>query len=250
MTDSAERLAKAFVEVSDTLADNLDLSKPLQMLTQRVVDLVGAAAAGVMLADPDGHLHFMAASDENARFLELFQVQRNEGPCLDAFRTVRPVTHLDLTNAEVRWPVFAPRAAAAGYRSVHAIPLRRHGEVLGALNVFGATAGAGLDEANAQIAQGLADAAAIGLLQQRVIRHGQLQTEQLQHALNSRIVIEQAKGIIARAHGVTVDEAFTMIRSYARSRRRRLVEVANDIVADPSNPPDLAQSQEVKRCRR
>jgi GAF domain-containing protein len=239
MSDAAERLAKAFVEVSDTLVDDFDLIKFLQMLTHRVVGLVGAAAAGVMLADSNGRLHSIAASDESTRFLELFQVQRDEGPCLDAFHTVRSVIHLDLSNADDRWPSFAPRAAAVGFRSVHAIPLRRQGEVLGALNVFGADTGTGLDDANAQVVQGLADAAAIGLLKQRVIRRGRLLTEQLERALTSRIVIEQAKGIIARAHSVGVDDAFNMIRRYARRRNRKLVEVAREIVADPSRQPDL-----------
>ncbi len=235
-TVSAERLAKIFVEVSDTLVDEFDLIDFLHMLTVRTTDLVGAAAAGLLLADQRGRLEFMAASDENTALLELFQVQNSEGPCLDAFRTATPVINADLPAATGRWPRFAPRATAAGFRSVHAFPLRLRRDVIGALNVFGVDTGRSLDDADVPIVQALADVAAIGLLQERAIRRGELLTEQLQGALNSRIVIEQAKGAVAQAHGISVDEAFRLIRSFARRNNRRLGEVAQTIVTDPSGP--------------
>jgi GAF domain-containing protein len=238
-TISAERLARTFVEVADTLVDEFDLIDFLHMLADRTAVLVGAATVGLMLADQRGRLEFLAASDENTRLLELFQVQNSEGPCLDAFRTAVPVINADLAEAGSRWPRFAPRATAAGFRSVHAFPLRLRSEVIGALNVFGRQPGSSLDDADVPIVQALADIAAIGLLQERAIRRGEILTEQLQAALNSRIVIEQAKGAIAQARGVSVDEAFSMLRNYARRTNRRLVDIAHTVVADPDSLPEL-----------
>jgi GAF domain-containing protein len=238
-TVSAERLAKIFVEVADSLIDEFDLLEFLHMLTDRVAHLVDASAVGLLLANQRGQLEFMAASDENARLLELFQVQNHEGPCLEAFRTAQPVINANLRDASARWPRFAPRATAAGFRSVHAFPLRLRGEVIGALNVFGSDVGGVFDDADVPIVQALADVAAIALLQERAIRRGEILTEQLQGALNTRIVIEQAKGAIAQARGVSVDEAFAIIRSYARRSNRRLSEVAHAIVTDLSSLPEL-----------
>jgi GAF domain-containing protein len=234
-TVSAERLAKVFVEVADTLVDEFDLIEFLHMLTDRVASLVDASAVGLLLADQRGQLQFMAASEESVKLLELFQIQNDEGPCLDAFRTAQPVVNADLRTAADRWPRFAPRATADGFRSVHAFPLRLRTEVIGALNVFGDDVGSVLHDADVQIVQALADIAAIGLLQERAIRRGEVLTEQLQGALNTRVVIEQAKGAVAQARGTSVDEAFTTIRSYARSNNRRLSDVARAIVTDPTS---------------
>jgi GAF domain-containing protein len=239
-TIPAERLARVFVEIADTLVDEFDLIDFMHMLAERTADLVAAPAVGLLLADQRGRLEFLAASDENTKLLELFQVQHHEGPCLDAFRTATAVINADLAEAGTRWPRFAPRATAAGFRSVHAFPLRLRNEVIGALNVFGDQPGSTLDDADVPIVQSLADVAAIGLLQERAIRRGEILTEQLQGALNSRIVIEQAKGAIAQAHSISVDAAFTRIRNYARRTNRRLGDVAHAIVTDPASLPDLA----------
>jgi GAF domain-containing protein len=240
-TVSAERLARVFVEIADTLVDEFDLIDFMHMLAERTADLVGAPAVGLLLADPHGRLEFLAASNENTKLLELFQVQNREGPCLDAFRTATPVINANLSAAASRWPRFAPRAAAAGFSSVYAFPLRLRSEVIGALNVFGGQPGSTLDDADVPIVQALADVAAIGLLQERAIRRGEILTEQLQGALNSRIIIEQAKGAIAQAYGISVDDAFTKIRSYARRTNRRLGEVAHTIVTDSAGLPGLVK---------
>ena len=240
-TVSPERLATIFVEVADTLVDEFDLLDFLHTLTDRAGSLVGAAAAGLMLSDERGRLEFMAGSDENVRLIELFQLQNEQGPCLEAFRTGQPVINVDLAAAADRWPLFAPRATAAGFRSVHAFPLRLHGQVIGALNVFGDTKGGNFEGADIPIMQALADVATIGLMQERAIRRNEALTEQLQGALNSRIIIEQAKGALAQVHGVTVDEAFNQIRAYARSNNRRLTEVANLVVTDLPSLPGLLQ---------
>ncbi len=238
-TVSAERVARIFVEVADTLVDEFDLLDFLHMLVDRAAHLVDAAAVGLMLADERGRLEFMAGSDENVRLVELFQLQNHEGPCLEAFRTGQPVINVDLAEAAPRWPRFAPRATAAGYRSVHAFPLRLRSQVIGALNVFGNVTGGAFSTADVPIMQALADVATIGLLQERTISRGEVLTEQLQGALNSRIVIEQAKGAVAQLRGISVDEAFAVIRAYARGHNMRLSDVAHAIVTDLSALPDL-----------
>jgi GAF domain-containing protein len=239
-TLSAQRLAQVFVEVSDTLVDEFDLVDFLHMLTMRTAEIAAASVVGLVLADERGNLQFMAASREDARLLELFQLQNDEGPCLDAFRTGAAVVNTDLRDDADRWPRFAPHATEAGFRSVHAFPLRLRAQVIGALNVFGAAGGARLDADDVPLVQALADLASIGLLQERAVRHGQVLSEQLQGALNSRVVIEQAKGAIAQSRGVSVDEAFTLMRAYARSNHRRLGQVAQAVVANAEGIPELS----------
>lgn len=226
---STERLADAFVEVADTLVDEFDLIDFLHNLADHAADVSGASSVGLMLADQNETLHYMAASSAGARHLELFQIQHDEGPCLDCFRMGGPVIVTDLSQAENRWPDFAPRAISAGVRSVHAFPMRLRNQVIGALNVFGEEP-LPLEPIDIRIVQAMADVATIAILQERAISSAEILTEQLQGALNSRIVIEQAKGVISRDHGVSVDEAFAALRSHARSNHLRLAELAHDVV--------------------
>lgn len=244
-TVSRERLGEVFVEMADTLVDDFDLVEFLQRVAARTAELMDVTAVGLLLADHHGELQFMAASDEATRLLELFQLQNHEGPCLDAFRSGEPVVNADLTRAGDQWPLFAPQAAARGYRSVHAIPLRLRGQVIGALNLFGADTGR-LDAEDVTIVQALADVATIGL-QERAIHSGEIVTEQLQAALNSRIVIEQAKGLLAGLHGLDVDQAFTLLRGYARSHNRRLVDLAHAVIKDPTAVPELTTRRKPQR---
>jgi GAF domain-containing protein len=239
-TVPADRIARIFVEVADTLVDEFDLLEFLQMLVTRAADLVEGSTVGLLLTDQHADLRFMAASDESTRLLELFEVQNREGPCMDAYRTAHPVINADLRNAAARWPLFAPRATAAGYGSVHAFPLRLRREVIGALNVFGTAPGPLFDDADVQVMQALADIAAIALLQERSIHRGEVLTGQLQGALNSRVAIEQAKGMIAQAHGITTDQAFALIRGHARRGNRRLIDVATTVLTDLARIPELA----------
>lgn len=238
-TVSAERLAKVFVAVSDTLVDDFDLVDFLQMLALRTAELAAASVVGIVLADPNGHLQFMAGSREDARLLELFQLQNDEGPCLDAFRATTPIVNTDLRHAGDRWPRFAPHATAAGFRTVHAFPLRLRAQAIGALNIFGTATEPVLSDEDLAIVQSLADMASIALLQERAIRRSEILTEQLQGALNSRVIIEQAKGAVAQARGVSVDTAFDAIRAYARARSLRLGDVAYAIVTTPDAVPGL-----------
>jgi GAF domain-containing protein len=238
-TVSSQRLAVIFVEVADTLVDEFDLLDFLHMLTGRVAGLIEDSSVGLMLADQRGRLEFVAGSNENVRMIELYQLQNNEGPCLEAFRSGEPVLNVDLTQSANRWPLFATRAMVAGFQVVHAFPLRLREEVIGALNVFQHHKPGRFDRTDAAIVQALADVAAIGLLQERAISRGEVLTGQLQNALNSRIVIEQAKGAVAQAMNVSVDEAFDTLRAYARRHSRRLTDVAHAVVTDFASLPEL-----------
>ncbi|GAA4719762.1 GAF and ANTAR domain-containing protein [Nocardioides conyzicola] len=235
---SADRLAEVLVQVADTLVDEFDLIEFLQMVAGSTSELVHTEGAGILLADHHGGLQLMAATDERAEMLELFQIQHEEGPCQDCYRQGRPVVDIDLAEAVSVWPRFAPRAVAAGFRSVHAFPLRLRQTVIGAINLFG-THSEPMGPVDVRVVQALADVATIGLLQERAIRRGEELTGQLQGALNNRIVIEQAKGVLAQVHAVSVDDAFDLLRSYARSHRRGLSEVARAVIEDPASVPEL-----------
>lgn len=238
-TVTPERLARIFVEISDTLVDEFDLIEFLDTLTTRAAELSATSVVGLVLANHYEQLQFVAASREEARLLELFQIQADEGPCLDAYRTGVPVVNTDLRNARDRWPHFVPQATAAGFSSVHAFPLRLRSQVIGALNFFG-TGTSQLGDDDIPIVQALADLASIAILHERAISRSEELTAQLQNALNSRITIEQAKGAIAQREGVSVDEAFVRIRRHARSTNRRLLDVSQTIVDDLSSVPELA----------
>ncbi len=233
---SAERLADVFVEVADTLVDEFDLIDFLHNLADHAVSVSGASSAGLLLADQDETLHFMAASTEGAKYLELFQLQHAEGPCLDCFRTHQPVIATDMAQESRRWPGFAPRAIEAGVHTVHAFPMRLRDRVIGALNVFGEEP-LPLGPSDVKVVQAMADVATIAILQERAISSAEVLTEQLQGALNSRIVIEQAKGVISRDHSVSVDAAFAVLRAHARNTHVRLVDLALDIVNGRTTVP-------------
>lgn len=227
---STERLTELLVEVADSLVADFDLVEFLHKLTDHAAAISGAEAVGLMLADHHGNLRFMAASNEKGEMLELFQLQNSEGPCLDCFTSGQAVVNEDLASAGERWPLFAPAAEEAGFRSVHAFPMRLRDDTIGALNLFGC-ADAVFADHEIRIVQALADIATIALLQERSIARADSLTEQLQGALNSRIVIEQAKGALAQMEAITPDAAFELLRSTARSTHRRLVGVAEEVLA-------------------
>ena len=224
-----ELLSDTFVELADTMVAEFDVIEFLHLLTDRSVALLAAGAAGVVLADPRGELRVAAASSEEAELLELFQLQNDQGPCLECFRTGRAVTATDLAGPAPQWPRFAEAAARAGFRSVEALPMRLRDQVIGALNLFGAGPG-GFDVADLRIGQALADVATIGLLHERNVRRRETVAEQLQGALNSRVVIEQAKGKLAERLSIDMGRAFKMLRDYARNSNQHLTDVARDFV--------------------
>jgi len=222
-------LAKTLVELADTLVADFDVVDILTVLTDGCIDVLDVGAAGLMLAAPEGHLRVMASSSETMRILELFEIQAQEGPCLDCYRTGQPVLNQDLATANDRWPRFAPEALAAGFRTVHALPMRLRGTVIGALNLFHVHAG-DLRQADLHAAQAMADVATIAILQHRATHEAQLLNEQLDHALNSRIVIEQAKGMLAERLDIDVETAFATLRNHARNHNLRLVDVADNVI--------------------
>ncbi|MFI5864039.1 GAF and ANTAR domain-containing protein [Streptomyces sp. NPDC051546] len=232
-------LAKAFVELADNLVADFDLIDFLRMLTDRCIGMLDVNAAGVLLADHNGELRVMAASDEQVRLLELFQLQNDEGPCLECFRTGAPVTIPDLSTEYDRWPRFTTQARRSGYSAVQALPMRLRDEVVGALNLFRARPGP-FDPAATPVAQALADVATISLLQQRSSQQSTVLNEQLQSALNSRVLIEQAKGKLAERQGIGMEEAFTALRRYARSHNRRLSDLAGAFIDGTEPLADLA----------
>ena len=221
-------LSETFVELTDTMVADFDIIDFLHVLTSRSVELLDVSAAGLLLADPRGELRVVAASSEAARVLELFQLQSDQGPCLDCFRSGQPVACIDL-SADPRWPQFADRAGQAGFSAVQALPMRLRDQVIGALNLFRGTVGT-FDPEVVHVGQALADVATISLLHDRSMRRTDTLNEQLQTALNSRVVIEQAKGKLAERLGIDVDQAFTLLRDQARNRNQRLSDLARAFV--------------------
>lgn len=235
-----EQLARTFVELADTLVDDFDVVELLTLLVVRSVELLDASAAGLLLAD-DAGLALMASTSEATELVEVFQMQTDEGPCLDCWRSGEAVLVDDLATAGDRWPAFVPFAIEFGFAAAHAVPLRLRGEILGALNLFRDEPG-GLGRADLAAAQALADVAAIAIIQTRVTRDAKMVADQLQHALQSRIAIEQAKGMLAERGGLDMDEAFVLLRSHARSQRRRLSQTAGDIVNGTLDVSPLVRS--------
>ncbi|HWE88418.1 MAG TPA: GAF and ANTAR domain-containing protein [Pseudonocardiaceae bacterium] len=231
MSTTDRDVRSVFVELADTLVADFDVIDFLDTLSRRVVELLDVSACGVLLADHHGALNLVAASTEQARLLELFQIQNSEGPCLDCHRTGWPVQSPDLTHAEGRWPNFAPAARRFGFAAVQALPMRLREETIGALNLFSANTGI-LSPDAVELGQALANAATIGILHERAVRRHELVIDQLQSALNSRVLIEQAKGVLAERLGFSVDEAFTALRAHARATNRKLAEVARAVIDD------------------
>ncbi|UIJ35759.1 GAF and ANTAR domain-containing protein [Allobranchiibius sp. GilTou73] len=236
-----QRLLDAFVELADTLVSEFDLIDFAHTLTGTAVDLLQADAAGLMLADQRGNLQLLASSSVETRTLELFELQHNEGPCVDVYRTGLPMTNIDQAEVGQRWPAFAAQVQAGTFSSVHAIPMRLRDQTIGGLNLF-LTRPGHLSDRDLALAQGLADIATIGLLQERAIQEHQLLAEQLQGALNSRIVIEQAKGMLAAQHDVPISDAFTAMRSYARRSGQPLAQIARQVIDGTLKPAQLRSS--------
>jgi len=230
MTESRERhVTGAFVRLASSLVQGFDVVDLLSELTTDCAHLLGIASAGLLLADERGVLHVVAASSERTRQLDLFQVQRADGPCLDCFLGGAPVSAPDLAGDVGRWPQFAPAALDAGFASVHALPMRLRDDVLGALGLFGTSPGA-LDPADLSLGQALADVASVAIVQSRETADQRTVNEQLQNALDSRIVLEQAKGVVAQTGSLQMDEAFGALRRYSRDHNLRLTAVAEAVV--------------------
>ena len=233
------RIAQVFVELADTLVENFDVVDFLQGLTDRCVELLGTDASGLMLSDQRGGLQVMTATLQRAKVLELFELQIQEGPCLDCFNTATAITNVDLTRPETtnKWPAFTPAAARAGFGTTQALPMQLRGQVIGALNLFNEQP-IQLSDSDLAVAQAMADVATIGLLHQRNTHDKTILSEQLQTALHSRVLIEQAKGALAAHTQLDVNQAFHKMRAYARRNNLTLTDVATAII-DRTMPSDM-----------
>ena len=227
-TTRAERVSTAFVKLTDTLVADYDVLDLLHTLVEESVGLLDVAAAGLVLADPSGELQVLASTSEQSQLVEVLQLQAGSGPCVECYATGHAVAVEDIEVLE-RWQDFKAAALSQGFRSVHAVPMRIHGRTIGAMGLFGANPGS-LTAEDSAIGQALADVATISLMHERTIREAVLVNEQLQRALNSRVLIEQAKGVIAHTAGVDMDEAFNRLRKHARAHSEGLHETAGRIV--------------------
>ncbi len=231
-------LVRSLVELADNLVDDFDVVDVLSLLSDRCVHALGVTAAGVMLAAPSGTLQVIASSSDTMRTLELFQLQAQEGPCVEAYRNGEQVVNLDLAAVGSRYPRFAARATSEGFRSAHSFPMRLRGRTLGALNLLRSQPGP-LTEMDIVAAQALADIATIAIVQHQVVIDAQLLSSQLSSALNSRIVVEQAKGMIGQATDSGMDQAFQRLRGHARNHNIRLADLAAQIAEGTLTPDSL-----------
>jgi GAF domain-containing protein len=223
-------LIRTLVELADNLVDDFDVVDLLTLLSDRCVEVLDVSAAGIMLVASEGDLRVIASSSETMRIVEVFELQSDEGPCVDCYREGTMIVNEDLTSAVERWPRFTPVALESGFLAAYALPMRLRGSVIGALNLFRAQVGV-LDDAEVLAAQALADVATIAILQHRVGLEANELNTQLNEALNSRIMIEQAKGVIAERAGIDTDEAFARLRQHARSNNLRLADVAAEVAS-------------------
>jgi GAF domain-containing protein len=232
-------LANTFVALADTLVHDFDVNDLFDRLVAACVDVLGATTAGLMLADQRGSLQLVASTSSAMREMELFEMRHGEGPCLDSFASGRPLTvRLSDAAAAERWPRFTPEALNRSYTGVQALPMRLRGETIGALNVFHSDDHE-LAESDTRVAQALADVATIAILQRRALASSEVLAEQLQAALNERIVIEQAKGLLAERGQLTVDAAFGLLRDFCRSSRLPLTPTARELVNGERDPDDI-----------
>jgi GAF domain-containing protein len=239
--DPQEQVTSALIELADTLVGDYDLLDYLDRLLEHCTGALRTDTGGVMLSDPEApqtNLKLLASTDEDTRELELFELQTEEGPCLESIRTGEPILVEDLAADSQTWPRFAAMAIGRGYRSVYALPMRLRHTTIGALNLFRTTP-VSASSADMPVAQAYADMATIGIMQQRAVAEAQEVASQLKIALHSRVVIEQAKGMTAERMGCEMDEAYQLLRWYGRNRNRRLREVAADVVAGRLTPADL-----------
>lgn len=219
------RITTAFVAVADTLTTDFDVLDLLHTLVEQCTSILDTDAGGLMLVDHSGQLQLMTSTSEGADFVEVMQLNADSGPCIDCFTTGTAVSVPDIEQTDGRWPAFQKTALQNGFRSAHATPLKLRGQIIGTMNLFATHPGA-LSDRDAAVAQALADVATIGILQERVVREGTILAEQLHRALDSRILVEQAKGILSHSLSVTVDEAFTILRAHARNNNLTIRSVA------------------------
>jgi hypothetical protein len=238
-------VTRAFVSIATALVGDYDITDLHTTLTDACAQILGAASAGLLLVDSRGELRLAAASSEDTRALELFVLQSEQGPCLDCFRDGVAIPIADLRTETARWPMFVPVALGAGFASVHALPMQLRGVRHGTLGLFGTSVGA-LSAADLELGQALADVASVALVADRTLADQTRLAEQLQHALDSRVVLEQAKGQLAQLAGIDMEHAFAVLRRYSRDHNERLAEVARRLVAREITGDELMEHARVK----
>jgi GAF domain-containing protein len=236
-TPRETQVLDAVVSLVDTLLQDFDVVDLLTELTEHCAELLDVASAGFLLADPLQQLRLLAATSEQARELELFQLQAEEGPCVDCYTTGQPISVADLHKATERWPRFVPAALDAGFASVHAVPMRAAGIVLGALGLFGTRPGA-LNEPDLLVGQTLAHIACVAILQEHAPTPSTVMPR-LRSALTSRVVVEQAKGFLRERLDVSIEDAFQLLRTYSRAHGRHLTEVSRRLMTEPESRPEI-----------
>jgi GAF domain-containing protein len=214
--------------MADTLTANYDVVDLLHTLVVECTMIVAATAGGLMLADSSGRLQLLASTDESAELVEVMQLAAGAGPCVDCFTSGTSVSVPNIAASGGHWPDFEGAALGQGFQSVHATPMKLRGEVIGTMNLFNVAPGA-FRPRDAAVVQALADVATIGILQQRIATESHLVAEQLQRALDSRVLIEQARGAMSQALGLTMDEAFGALRNYSRNNNMTMHAVATAI---------------------
>jgi hypothetical protein len=244
-----ENLAETFVELADTLVAGFDSVEFMHLLANRCVATLEVDAAGILLVDHHGELQVLGSSSDRARLIELFELQHRQGPCMECYLTSAPVTVASFTGSPQRWPEFSAVAKDAGFGALHALPMRLREQTVGALNLFSVEEGE-LSEPTLRVAQAMADVATIGLLQAQIISHRELLAGQLQHALQSRVLIEQAKGVLAERLQIDMSTAFETLRQYARSHRDYLSNVAENVIAGTIDMAALTAVAEAKAAVR
>ncbi len=248
-TEREQRLAQTFVALSDTLVDDFDVMDFLSLLAERSAELLDVTAVGVILSDQRGGWRPMAATNEDARLLELFAMQTREGPCQDCIRDSAVVTSSDLASERSRWPEFAEAAVASGFRAAAAVPMRLRRETIGALTLLNREA-VGVSGADAQLGQALADVATVGILHKRAALRKETVSEQLQATLHHRVVIEQAKGVLAESGDLSMQHAFELLRDYARANGQGLTDLARSVADRTIQPSNLLATHHEQRLSR
>ncbi|MCU1404437.1 MAG: transcriptional regulator [Glaciihabitans sp.] len=233
-----ELINQAFVKVADTLMDSYDVVDLLSTLVHQCAELLDAAGGGILIADSTGVLELIASTSEAAEFVEVMQLAAGEGPCVDCFNSGQAVAVNDIGEAGDQWAQFREAALQRGFHSLHATPMRLRGRVIGTMNLLFTREGP-MSERDASLAQALADVAVIGILQERSLRDPRIVTEQLHLAIDTRIMVEQAKGVLSHIHLMDMDEAFNALRTYARSQRLSLREVSQGVVDHSLDPAKL-----------
>jgi GAF domain-containing protein len=227
-TSRETRINNAFVKVADTLTTEFDVVDLLHTLVEECAGILAIDAGGLMLADAEGNLQLMTSTSESADLVEIMQLAAAEGPCIECFVTGQPVSVPDIEQTGDRWPDFRKAALEQGFHSAHATPMKLRGQIIGTMNLFGSSS-IEVSTRDAAVAQALADVATIGILQERLIREGHLVAEQLHSALDSRIIIEQAKGVIAQALSLSMPDSFAVLRTYARNNNLTIRSVAEQV---------------------